>query len=338
MPIDDAGRVLNGKFSVEIDGPYLALILDSAGGRSSSGSSRNLDYPTVLTLLLTRLRDRDATVHEALLDSRRTQHLPEEDRRLSDGPMRLKDWPDMDFLRLELTRRQGRVGQAPSATRDGNNRKRMRLRLEVPGFAPSDANRLASELAGHVAAEEPATGSHSHPAPRPSETLHNREEGPDEAASDSPRHLRYVQDARLRQAIEKHAVNRAIKHYEDLGYHVEDVGTRRSYDLHAVMGTTVLHIEVKGSAIAVNSVELTTNEVDNAREHLTDLVVVDQINLIDNGGEVPDLEGGRVRIWERWQPADEDLRPTRFDYRISKLPTFRTDSEWKRSPGASPTP
>jgi hypothetical protein len=134
-----------------------------------------------------------------------------------------------------------------------------------------------------------------------------------------------MQDARLRQAIERHAVKRAVEHYESLGYRVDDVGTRRSYDLHAVKDTTVLHIEVKGLTDVADSVELTINEVDNAREHPTDLVVVDQIKRIDNGGEVPDLEGGRLRIWERWQPASEHLRPTRFNYRIAGVSTHQDE-------------
>jgi hypothetical protein len=79
----------------------------------------------------------------------------------------------------------------------------------------------------------------------------------------------------------------------------------------------VLHIEVKGSTGVADFVELTANEVDNARKYLTDLVVIDQIRCIDTGGELPVLEGGRLRIWEGWQPASDDLRPTRFDYRTT---------------------
>ncbi|MET8157809.1 DUF3883 domain-containing protein [Sphaerisporangium sp. NPDC005289] len=102
-----------------------------------------------------------------------------------------------------------------------------------------------------------------------------------------------------------------------LGYYVDDVGARRSYDLHAVREATVLHIEVKGSTGVANFVELTANEIDHARAYPTNLVVVDQITRIDDGGEVPDPEGGRLRIWEGWQPASDDLHPTRFNYRIA---------------------
>jgi hypothetical protein len=224
MPTDDAGRVLNANFSIEADGPYLALILESAGGRSSNGLSRNLEYPKALTLLLTRLRDRNATLYEALLDSRRTWHLPEEDRKLSDGPIRLKGLDNMDTLRLELTRRQAKVGQGPTAKKGGNSRKRMRLRLEVPGFTPADTDRLTAELAGDVPNGDPQI------APRTSAIAQSssgrRGEDLCDGSSDSPRHLRHIQDARLRQAIERHAVNQAIEHYVSLGYRVDDVGTQ----------------------------------------------------------------------------------------------------------------
>ncbi|MEU1882945.1 DUF3883 domain-containing protein [Streptosporangium sp. NPDC020072] len=192
----------------------------------------------------------------------------------------------------------------------------MRLRLEVPSFTLADVDQLAYELASNSTIREPQV----EPLltlPQQAVTLQNSDEDLYKNAAETPRHPRYMQDARLRQAVERHAVKRAVEHYEGLGYRVKDVGTRRSYDLHAVRDTTVLHIEVKGSTDVAKSVELTTNEVDNARAHPTDLVVVDQIKRIDNGGEVPDLEGGRLRIWERWQPANDDLRPVRFNYRIT---------------------
>lgn len=324
MPTDDSGNLLNANFTVEPDGPYLALILDSAGGKNPDGPSRNLDYPKVLTLLLNRLRDRGATLSQALVDSSRTRHLSEEERTLADGPIRLKDLPNMDALRLQLTRAQGDIGQALNARRSGNNRKRMRLRLQVPGLTEADADRLMAELAAPPTSRSTPTHLITHAAVAGD----GNAEDDENTVSESARHPRHLQDARLRQAIEKHAVALAIRHYESMGYNVEDVGTRRSYDLHATKGATVLHVEVKGSTASITSVELTTNEIRNAREHLTDLVVVDQIRRVDDDDNVPELEGGRFRIWEGWQPADEDLQPTRFDYRLSRSPRNRVGPHW----------
>jgi Protein NO VEIN, C-terminal len=55
------------------------------------------------------------------------------------------------------------------------------------------------------------------------------------------------------------------------------VGSIESYDICAIKGIDELHVEVKGSAKGAKAVELTKNEVAHARDVVTDLVVVDQI-------------------------------------------------------------
>jgi len=42
---------------------------------------------------------------------------------------------------------QSKVGQSPDATQSGNSTKRIRLHLEVPGYGPGEAERLAADLA-----------------------------------------------------------------------------------------------------------------------------------------------------------------------------------------------
>ncbi|MDG4772704.1 DUF3883 domain-containing protein [Solwaraspora sp. WMMD792] len=144
---DDDGRVLNAEFVVELDGPAFALLLESAGGRGGLAPSRNSDYTTALELLLARLRSRGAVLVDALVDSKRTAHLPETERRLLDGPVSLAAVDDLAALRLQLTSRQGRIGQPPGAPKAGNNRKRLRLRLHVPGYSPGEVHRLSADLA-----------------------------------------------------------------------------------------------------------------------------------------------------------------------------------------------
>jgi hypothetical protein len=144
----DDGRVLNAEFAVELDGRTLAVVLESAGGNSGTGPARNSDYIPALELLLARLRSRSAVLIDALVDSRRTAHLPESDRRVLDGPLPLTTVDDLGALRLRLTSGQGRIGQAPGAPKAGNNRKRLRLQLQVPGYGPDDAPQLSCDLAG----------------------------------------------------------------------------------------------------------------------------------------------------------------------------------------------
>ena len=77
--------------------------------------------------------------------------MPESLRSLLDAPVRLAELTDLDELRLQLTARQVKISQAPGS-RGGNSSKRIRLRLEVPGFGPHDAERLAAALYREIAA------------------------------------------------------------------------------------------------------------------------------------------------------------------------------------------
>lgn len=145
---DDSGAPLNADFSIEPEGDGLALVLESSGGRKPGGGVRNADYRAALVVLLRRLGDRRAVLCEALVDSGNVQPLPESQRLVLAGPLSLT--PEVDFVQLRhrLTTPQGRIGQQPGASKPGNNSKRLRLRLDVPGYGPQDAARLKRELEG----------------------------------------------------------------------------------------------------------------------------------------------------------------------------------------------
>jgi hypothetical protein len=151
--VDDHGRALDAEYLIEADGGHLALIVESRSGMSGSRAPRNPDYNRALTLLLTRLGMLNAVLVDALVDSRRTQDLglPEADRRLIQAPLRLALEPDVDALRRRLGTAQAKIAQAPDATKGGNSTKRIRLRLDVPGFRLGDAARLAQTLAAPIA-------------------------------------------------------------------------------------------------------------------------------------------------------------------------------------------
>jgi hypothetical protein len=145
---DDDGAELNADYSVQPDGLYLSLILESGGGRSRDGlHSRNHQYVPALTLLLRRLADRNAVLLGAMVASAPLARRSEEERTVKHGPVELAGVQDFDQLRLELTTPQGRIGLADPNAKPGNNRKRLQLRIEVPGYAADDAARLESDLA-----------------------------------------------------------------------------------------------------------------------------------------------------------------------------------------------
>jgi Domain of unknown function (DUF3883) len=151
--VDDSGRALDAEYLVEADGVHLALIMESRSGMSGKRTPRNPDYNRTLTVLLARLGALNAILVGALVDSRHTQNLdmPEADRRLIRAPIRLALEPDAGTLRRQLGTAQAKIAQAPDATKSRNSTKRIRLRLDVPGFGLGDADRLAQTLAAPVA-------------------------------------------------------------------------------------------------------------------------------------------------------------------------------------------
>ena len=147
--VDDHGRAVDAEYHAEADGGHLALIMESRSGMSGKRAPRNPDYNRALTILLARLGRLNAVLVDAVVDSRHTQDLglPEADRWLVQAPVRLGLEPDADGLRRRLGTAQAKIAQAPGATKGGNSTKRIRLRVDVPGFPPSDADRLAQALA-----------------------------------------------------------------------------------------------------------------------------------------------------------------------------------------------
>ncbi|MET7932008.1 DUF3883 domain-containing protein [Streptomyces sp. NPDC005349] len=124
-----------------------------------------------------------------------------------------------------------------------------------------------------------------------------------------------MSDPKKRKAIELHAENHAIAHYEKNGWTVERLG--KPYDLHCTRGTEELHVEVKGTTGAATSVELTINEVLHARDkdNTVDLYVVSDIK-VDTRTDPYTASGNKVTLFTNWEPAEEDLRPRKYEYRL----------------------
>ncbi|MFD0652483.1 protein NO VEIN domain-containing protein [Streptomyces malaysiensis subsp. malaysiensis] len=99
------------------------------------------------------------------------------------------------------------------------------------------------------------------------------------------------------------------------GWTVERLG--KPYDLHCTRGGEERRVEVKGTTGAATSVDLTINEVEHARnpQNTVDLFVVSDIKVDMRTGDYT-TSGGRVLHLHDWAPADEDLRPRSFEYRL----------------------
>ncbi|MFB8038780.1 DUF3883 domain-containing protein [Streptomyces sp. NPDC056004] len=123
----------------------------------------------------------------------------------------------------------------------------------------------------------------------------------------------WMSDPKKRKAVEKHAEDWAVRLYEEDGWEVERIG--KPYDLRCTRKTgEERRVEVKGTTGAPTSVELTINEIAHARdpENTVDLFVVSDIKV------TPDYaaSGGVPLHLKDWEPAEEDLRPRKFEYRL----------------------
>ncbi|QXE34733.1 DUF3883 domain-containing protein [Streptomyces sp. GMY02] len=125
----------------------------------------------------------------------------------------------------------------------------------------------------------------------------------------------FVSDPKKRKAIELHAEDMAVAHYERDGWTVERLG--KPYDLHCTRDREERRVEVKGTTGAATSVDLTINEVEHARDprNSVDLFVVSDIK-VDMRTAPYTASGGRVLHLHDWAPAEEDLRPRSFEYRL----------------------
>lgn len=124
-----------------------------------------------------------------------------------------------------------------------------------------------------------------------------------------------VQDPELRAAIENHAVDRSIEYYEQLGG-TDFVKLGKPYDIKLSLDGDERDVEVKGSSLLIETIELTINEVTHAETFQpTDLIVVDGIDYHRASGGIT-TSGGRVRIWRDWRPLDDDLSARRFAYTL----------------------
>ncbi len=128
----------------------------------------------------------------------------------------------------------------------------------------------------------------------------------------------YGLNAAARKAVEDRAVKLAIDHFKAQRWEVQDVGKRRSYDLHCTRGSEELHVEVKGTTTAGASVLLTANEVRHAREFArVALFVVTGIQVHEIPGGAPTATSGSAFVEDPWHLDPLALTPTVYGYMIN---------------------
>jgi len=128
----------------------------------------------------------------------------------------------------------------------------------------------------------------------------------------------YQGDPKKRAVVENYAVAKAIAFFRDKEeFSVDEKG--KPYDLHCQRGDLLVHVEVKGTTGFGDKVIVTRNEIKDARnpDWRSDLFIVRNIVLTEDNGEWVASGGKEYRI-ENWQPHDDDLSATQFEYSVPK--------------------
>jgi hypothetical protein len=109
-----------------------------------------------------------------------------------------------------------------------------------------------------------------------------------------------------------------MRHFEDLGWSVQDVGGTRPFDLLCHRDGGELRVEVKGTTQAGNSVLLTSGEVRHALDYFAGtlaLYILQEIS-IDMTAAEPRVSGGVARVLTPWILDEAQLTPIAYEYRV----------------------
>ncbi|HWP24080.1 MAG TPA: DUF3883 domain-containing protein [Candidatus Binatia bacterium] len=116
-------------------------------------------------------------------------------------------------------------------------------------------------------------------------------------------------DPAIRKTVERYAVKRARRYYQERGFRVSEHG--KPFDLKCQKGRNCVYVEVKGTQSRGDELILTRNEVDFAEKNKMELFVMHSIQVIPNGKR-PVVSGGVVRVITPWRPQRAQLRPIAF--------------------------
>jgi hypothetical protein len=217
-------------------------------------------------------------------------------------PIRLAEVADYDGLRRGLTRAQRSIGSTASS--GGNERRKIRLVLTVPGFDVSDASadRLALIVAHSQAPSAAAAGAQSGPVPST----------PAKGGGQC-----FITDTAAKLAIEAFAMNAARDHYMGEGWTVKDVSSNHSYDLLCTRDGAERRVEVKGSTQPLARVLLTPNEVSHAlaNAETVALFVLSDIEITNADG-APVARSGNATLFDPWKLDPTRLSPTGYSYTL----------------------
>jgi len=119
-----------------------------------------------------------------------------------------------------------------------------------------------------------------------------------------------------RRAMETYSRGLARAYFESMGWKVQETSGSVPYDLRATKESRVLDVEVKSSQGPADAVLLTYGEVEHAIEaEEAALFIVSDVSVAEREGVIS-VSGGRRRMLYPWIPANDDLLPLQYRYRV----------------------
>ena len=124
-----------------------------------------------------------------------------------------------------------------------------------------------------------------------------------------------------RRALEAHSMDRAMRHFADLGWStIIDVSRSRCFDLLCQRGMSELRVEVKGTTSEGSQILLTRNEVTHARRvfpHVALYILADvKLTAVDESTYLAD--GGIEIIRDPWDIRAGQLQPLAYEYAVPR--------------------
>ena len=135
-----------------------------------------------------------------------------------------------------------------------------------------------------------------------------------EASSEIERIAGFQSDQKVRKVIERYAMDLATAFFKKSGYGVEDVSSRRPYDLLCTKGLKVKYVEVKGTQECGQAVVLTAGEVAFIRRNRPNCVLCVVHDIRVNNRRRPRAAGGRISIDKPFDLSAGHLSPINFFY------------------------
>lgn len=137
---------------------------------------------------------------------------------------------------------------------------------------------------------------------------------PTAADAPKPSGQGFSADSKTRKAVELHAMRHAREYFLSQGFtSIEDVSSKRPFDLLARDGTREIYIEVKGTQSAGDSVFLTHGEVEFARRN-KDRMALYVLHSIQLGKGDGAPQGGVHTVLWPWDVDGGTLAPIKYSY------------------------